>query len=232
MQQNDFNRNYSLPHTQDSVLATNKVLKNTYFMLGMTLLFSALTASFAMASNATLPTGLGGILLFFGGAYGLLFLTQALRNSAWGILSCFAFTGFMGYTLGPLLNAYLATFSNGAELIMTSLGGTGLIFFALSAYVLTTRKDFSFMTGFLGIGGLVLLVAIVANLFLQIPAFQLTLSCLFTMFASGMILWQTSAIVHGGERNYIMATISLYVSLYNLFVSLLSILASFSGSRD
>jgi len=232
MQFNDFKKQVAITHSGESVLETNKVLRNTYLLLGATLSFSAVCAMLAMAANVQMPSGFGGIILFLVGAYGLLFLTQALRNSVWGLVSCFAFTGFMGYTLGPLLNAYIANFHNGAEMIMTALGGTGLIFFGLSAYVLTTRKNFSFLSGFLTIGIFVLLIAMVANIFLKMPALQMVISACFTLFASAMILWQTSEIINGGERNYVMATISLFVSIYNLFISLLQLLSIFSGDRE
>lgn len=230
MQPNDYKTNVTYAQGQPSVLATNAVLRNTYLLLGLTLMFSALTATFAVMTNATMPQGFGGIILFFAGAYGLMFLTSALRNSVWGIAAVFAFTGFMGYTLGPLLNAVLQL-SNGGELIMTALGGTGLIFFGLSGYALTTKKDFSFLTGFVMAGTMVLLLAIVAGLFLQSSAFHLAISAGLILLCSAVILWQTSLIIHGGERNYIMATVGLYVQLYNLFVSLLHLLSAFSG-RD
>lgn len=166
-----------------------------------------------------------------GGVYGLMFLTQALRNSPMGLVACFAFTGFLGYTLGPLLSYYISAFSNGPQLITTALGGTGMIFFGLSGYALTTRKDFSYMGGFLFIGVMVALLAMIANIFLQIPALQLGVSAAFVLISSGLILFQTSEIIHGGETNYISATVSLFVSIYNLFVSLLQILSALSG-RD
>lgn len=213
---------------QEALLSTHKVLRNTYFLLSMTLIFSAVTAGFAVMSNAPYL----GIIPTLVGVYGLMFLTQYLRNSAWGLLSCFAFTGFMGYTLGPLLNFYISTFSNGSELIMTSLGATGVIFFALSGYVMTTRKDFSYLGGFLFIAVMFAVLAMIASFFFAIPALHLAISAAFVLISSGMILFETSQIIHGGERNYIMATITLYVSLYNLFVSLLQIFAAFAGNRD
>ena len=216
-----------LSQRSDSVLATNKVLRNTYLLLGMTFLFSALTA-YAAYAFAVKP--LNPILMIVG-VYGLMFLTQALRNSALGIVSVFAFTGFLGYTLGPILNFYIANFSNGPQLIGTSLGATGMIFFALSGYVLTTRKDFSYLGGFLFVGIMVALLAMVAGIFFQIPALQLAISAAFVLISSGLILFQTSEIIHGGETNYISATVSLFVSIYNLFVSLLNLLSAFSG-RD
>jgi len=195
-------------------------------LLAMTLGFSALTAGFAMASNAA-PVNIWMMLIGF---YGLLFLTHKLANSAWGLLSVFALTGFMGYTLGPILNIYMAT-SNGSQLVMTALGGTAAIFVALSGYALVSRKDFSFLGGFMMAGFVVLLVAMVANLFLQIPALHLAMSAGFMLFSSAAILMQTGAIVNGGERNYILATVTLYVSLYNIFISLLNLLTAFSGEE-
>lgn len=216
-----------LSQRSESVLSTNKVLRNTYMLLSLTFIFSALTAylSFATGARPMNP------LLMIVGVYGLMFLTQALRNSVWGLVSVFAFTGFLGYTLGPLLNYYMTGFSNGPQLIATALGGTGMIFFALSGYALTTRKDFSFLGGFLFVGVMVALLAMIAGIFIQIPALQLAISAAFVLISSGLILLQTSAIIHGGETNYISATVALFVSIYNLFVSLLNLLSAFSG-RD
>ena len=223
---------YEVTGQQSQLLATNSVLRNTYILLGLTLIFSALTAGFAMATNATLPSGFAGLLFLLVGCYGLMFLTMKLRHSAWGIASIFAFTGFMGYTLGPLLNMYIANFSNGSQLIMMSLGATGIAFFALSLYALMTRKNFNYMSGFILVGCIVAIVAMVANIFLQIPALQLAISAAFVLISSAMILFETSRIINGGERNYIMATISLFVALYNLFISLLNLLSAFAGQRD
>lgn len=208
----------------ESILATNSVIRNTYILLSLTLLFSAVTAGIAMVTNAP-PMGLLTLLVYFG----LFFMTNALRNSVWGIASVFALTGFMGYTLGPILNMYMHTFSNGSQLIMTALGGTGMIFLGLSGYALTTRTNFSYMAGFMAASSMVLLFAIVLSLFFQTPLLQLAISCGFMLFASAMILFETSNIIHGGERNYIMATISLYLAIYNLFVSLLQILGAFNN---
>jgi len=217
---------FETARTQESAVVVNKVLRNTYMLLAMTLGFSALTAGFAMASNAA-PVNIWMMLIGF---YGLLFLTHKLANSAWGLLSVFALTGFMGYTLGPILNMYMAT-SNGSQLVMTALGGTAAIFVGLSGYALVSRKDFSFLGGFMMAGFVVLLVAMVANLFLQIPALHLAMSAGFMLFSSAAILMQTGAIVNGGERNYILATVTLYVSLYNIFISLLNLLTAFSGEE-
>ena len=207
---------------RESVLAVNKVLRNTYSLLALTLAFSAFTA--LLSTNAP-PVN---IWMFLIGAYGLLFLTQALANSAWGLLSVFAFTGFMGYTMGPIIGLYLST-SGGAEIVAQALGGTAFIFFGLSGWALTSRRDFSFLSSFIFAGFLVLLAAMVISIFWPMPALQLALSAGFMLFSSAVILMQTSAIIHGGERNYILATITLYVSLYNLFMSLLSLLSAFTG---
>jgi modulator of FtsH protease len=162
----------------------------------------------------------------------LLFLTQSLRNSTWGIASTFAFTGFMGYTLGPILNFAIDGFSNGTQMVTASLGLTGLIFFALSGYALTTRKDFSYLGGFLFVAATVGMMASIVGLFFPIPLLYLGVSSAFVLIASGMILFETSQIINGGERNYIMATISLYVSIYNLFLSLLQLFMLLAGRRD
>lgn len=216
-----------LTRTQESVLATNKVLRNTYLLLSMAFIFSAVMAyaSFAMHARPIHP------ILFLAGSYGLIFLTSVLRNSPLGLLSVFAFTGFMGYALGPILNLYVTNFSNGPQIIGTALGGTGLIFLALSGYALTTRKDFSYLGGFLFVAVMVALLGMVAGLFFNLPALQLIISAAFILISSGLILFQTSEIIHGGETNYIMATVSLFVSIYNLFISLLNILSAFSN-RD
>ncbi len=222
---NQFNQ--SVTRNEQSILETNKVLKNTYILLALTLLFSAGTAGLSMSLNLPHP----GMIITLVGYFGLLFLTTKLRNSSWGILCVFALTGFMGMTLGPILNMYLNAYSNGHQLIMTSLGGTGVIFLGLSAYALTTKKDFSFMSGFLMVGILVAFLAGIGAMVFNIPALSLGVSAMFIMLMSGMILYQTSAIIHGGESNYIMATVTLYVSLFNLFTSLLHILGAMSG-RD
>ncbi|WP_147196726.1 FtsH protease modulator YccA [Pantoea sp. MBD-2R] len=201
-----------------SLLSTHKVLRNTYFLLGLTLAFSAVTATLSTVFALPAP----GLLLMLAGFYGLMFLTYRLADSPAGILAAFAFTGFLGYSLGPILNTLLS--AGMGDVIGMALGGTALVFFCCSAYVLTTRKDMSFLGGMMMAGFVVLLVAVVANLFLHIPALHLAISVMFVLFSSGAILWETSNIIHGGETNYIRATVSLYVSLYNIFVSLLSIL--------
>jgi len=218
-------RYQSIDRTQPSVLEANKVLRNTYALLSMTLLFSAATAGLSMAFELPHP----GIIVTLVGFYGLLFLTTKLRNSAWGILSVFALTGFMGLTLGPILNMYIHNLHNGPQLVMTALGGTGVIFVGLSAYALVSRKDFSFMGGMLMAGILVAFIAGLIGLFFPMPGLQIAVSAMFILLMSGMILFETSNIIHGGETNYILATVSLYVSIYNLFVSLLQILGVFGG---
>jgi len=211
-----------------SAIATHVVLRKTYFLLSLTLLFSAAMAGLAMKTNAMpLPW-----LIQIVGMFGLLFLTMALRNSMWGLVSIFAFTGFTGYTLGPMLNMYISEFSNGSQLILTSLGATGVIFIALSGYVLTTKKDFSYMGGFLFVALLGGIVLSLAGMLFHLPLMQVAISGLFVIVFSGYILFNTSQILHGGETNYIMATISLYLDILNLFLSLLRILSYFGGNRN
>ena len=210
--------------SKSSVLATNKLLRNTYVLLAMTLAFSALTAGLSMAMNFP---HLG--LLTLVGYFGLLFLTTKLRNSVWGIVSVFALTGFMGLTLGPMVNYYLSM-PNGGQIVMQALGGTGVIFLALSAYAIKSEKDFSFMGGFLMVGILVGFLAALGAFFFEMPGLALAVSAMFVLLMSGLILYQTSEIIHGGETNYIMATVTLYISIYNLFTSLLHLLGAFSGN--
>lgn len=211
--------------SQQSVLQTNKLLRNTYALLAMTLGFSAVTAGVSMAFNLPHP----GIIITLIGYFGLLFLTAKLRNSAWGLAAVFALTGFMGFTLGPIISAYLSL-PNGSQIVMQALGGTGIIFLALSAYAIKSEKDFSFMGGFLFVGILVAFLAGLAAIFFQMPGLSLAVSAMFVLLMSGLILYETSNIIHGGETNYIMATVTLYVSIYNLFTSLLHLLGAFSGN--
>ncbi len=203
-------------------------LRRTYFLLSLTLLFSAFIAGAAIYGRWPYP----GVLVTLAGSYGLLYLTQSLRNSLWGVVSMFAFSGFMGYTLAPMLHYYLSVLSNGGAVIMLSLGATGIIFLSLSAYVLLTGRDFQFLTGFVFSGIILGLVLVVSNIFLQLPMLSLAISAVFALLACGGILQQTSQIIHGGERNFIMATIGLYVWIYNLFVSLLQLLAAFGGRHE
>jgi modulator of FtsH protease len=212
--------------TPAGMLATSKVLRNTYSLLSMTLLFSAATAGVSMALNLPHP----GLLLTLAGYFGLLFATAKFRNSGLGLLFVFALTGFMGYTLGPILGAYLSL-ANGGQIVMTAMGGTGIIFLGLSGYVLASRKDFSFMGGFLMVGILVAFLAGLAAAFLEIPTLSLAVSVMFVLLMSGLILFETSNLIHGGETNYIMATVSLYVSIFNLFTSLLQLLG-IMGSEE
>jgi modulator of FtsH protease len=195
-------------------------LRNTYLLLSATLLFSAAMAGLAMALG--MPY-LGPIVTLVG-YFGLLFLTYKLQNSAAGIAAVFALTGFMGLTLGPMLSVYLKTVPNGGELVMTSLGITGLLFAGLSAYVVRSRRDMSFMRSFLTVGLFGLLGVIVVGLFVDLSAFQMVISSAVVLLMAGCILFETSAIIHGGQTNYILATVSLYVSIYNIFIHLLAML--------
>jgi len=214
----------TVSRTQPSTLATNKVIRNTYILLSLTLLFSALTAGLSMALNLPHP----GMLLTMVGYFGLLFLTSKFRNSGLGLVFVFALTGFMGLTLGPIVNFYLHL-PNGHQVVMTALGATGVIFLSLSGYALTSRKDFSFMGAFLMVGILVAFLAGIASVFFTMPGLSLAVAAMFVLLMSGLILFETSQLVHGGETNYIMATVSLYVSIYNLFLSLLQLLGAFGG---
>lgn len=194
----------------------SKVLRSTYLLLATTVAFSALMSGVSMAMNVPY-FGLWTLLPYFL----CLWMTEKNKNNSTGLLWVFALTGWLGFTLGPILNMFLA--SRGAEPIMMALGSTALIFFAASAYVLTTRKNLNFMTGFLMTGMLVAFIAAIANYFLQIPALALTVSAVFASLSAGIIMRQTSAIIHGGERNYISATVTLFVMIYYLFFSLLQI---------
>ena len=224
LQKDDFLAKAPITLAPEGELSTNKVLRNTYLLLSLTLLFSAVTAGIAMATNAP-PLHW---LLTLGGYFGLLFVVTRLRNSVWGLAAVFALTGFLGYTLGPILNFYLSM-RGGSEVVMTALAGTGAIFLALSAYAVVSRKDFSFMGGFLTVGILVAFLASLGAALFSIPMLSLAVSAMFILLMSGMILWQTSEIIHGGETNYIMATVTLYITIFNLFLSLLQILGVVSG---
>lgn len=212
-------QDYALQHGQQAEqLEVSKVLRNTYSLLALTLAFSGLMAFVAQQMHVGYPN----IFVVLIGFYGLFFLTAKLRDSVWGLVSTFALTGFMGFILGPILNRYLGM-AGGAEVVSSAFAMTALVFGGLSAYVLISRKDMSFLSGFITAGFFVLLGAVVASFFFQISGLQLAISAGFVLFSSVCILFQTSAIIHGGERNYIMATISLYVSIYNLFISLLQL---------
>lgn len=194
------------------------VLRNTYLLLGMTLAFAAAVAFVTMSMNV----GRIGILPMLVGFFGLLFLVEKTADSAWGLLSAFLFTGFLGFTLGPILNLYLAL-PNGGTLVGSALGTASLAFVGLSGYALVTRKDFSFLAGFITVGFFVLMGAVVCSWLFNLSAFHTAISAGFVLFSSAVILYQTGAIVNGGERNYIRATTTLFVSFYNLFLSLLQI---------
>lgn len=213
---------------QNSILATNKVIRNTYMLLSMTLVFSAVTAFISMAMNVGYGVGMVTSLV----ALGLIFAIHAFKNSAAALPLVFLFTGAMGFSIGPMLNAYLQTFTNGPQLIAGALAGTGVIFFTLSAYAMTTRKDFSYMGGMLMVALVVLFLGSLAGLFLPIPMLHIGLSCLGILIFSGYILWDTSNIIHGYETNYITATVSLYINIFNLFVRLLHLLSVLAGRRD
>ena len=202
----------------DSVLATNKVIRNTYLLLSLTLAFAAVVAGVAVALKLPHP----GIVLTLVGYFGLLFAVHKLKDSGLGILAVFGLTGFMGYTLGPIVSRYLGL-PNGGEVVMQALGATAVLFIGLSGYALTTRKDFSFMGGFLTVGVLVAFVAGLAAVFFEIPALSLPVSAAFVLLMSGLILYETSNIIHGGETNYVLATVTLFVSIFNLFTSLLQL---------
>ncbi|MBH3428309.1 MULTISPECIES: Bax inhibitor-1/YccA family protein [Pseudomonas] len=215
MREQDYAVNHGQQVEQQEV---SRVLRNTYGLLAITLAFSGVMAFIAQQMRVGYPN----IFVVLIGFYGLFFLTNKLRDSAWGLVSTFALTGFMGFILGPILNRYLGM-AGGAEVVSSAFAMTALVFGGLSAYVLITRKDMSFLGGFITAGFFVLMGAVLASLFFQISGLQLAISAGFVLFSSVCILFQTSAIIHGGERNYIMATISLYVSIYNLFVSLLQL---------
>jgi modulator of FtsH protease len=203
----------------------NKVLRNTYLLLSMTLLFSGLTESISMALNMPPMTYLISVI---GGMVIAMFVLPRFANSPAGIGIVFLVTGLLGFGLGPMLSMY-ASLPNGGNIIMLSLGGTGVIFMGLSAYVLATRKDFSFLGGFLMVGFLLVLVAAVANIFLQMPVMSLMISSVVILIMSGFILYDTSRIIHGGETNYILATIGLYMTIFNIFISLLQLLGIMGG---
>lgn len=205
---------------------TQRVLRNTYALLSMTLLFAAAVATAGVVWSLPAP----GLILTLVGYFGLLFAVHKLQNSAWALPAVFGLTGFMGYTLGPVLNKTLAL-PGGAQTIVMALATTGAIFLALSAWVLSTRRDFSWMGGMLFAGMVVAILAGLAAMFFNMPALGLAVSAMVALLSAGLILYETSQIVNGGETNYVMATVSLFVSLFNLFTSLLA-LFGFGGSDD
>ncbi|AAV81499.1 Bax inhibitor-1/YccA family protein [Idiomarina loihiensis] len=218
------NRSQTYVGQNESTLAVNKVLRNTYTLLAMTLAFSAIVATISTMMNLPYP----GFIITLVAYFGLLFGIHKTKDSGMGIVLTFALTGFLGYTLGPILNMALSM-PGGGEMVATALGGTALTFFATSAYVLTTKKDMSKLGGLVTAGIIMVFVAMLANLFFQLPALQLAISAIMIPLMAMLIMWQTSDIINGGERNYILATVTLYVSIYNLFLSLLQLLMAFSG---
>ena len=221
--------------TQTGALATeqNKVLRNTYMMLALTMIPTVIGAFVGMSMNFSFMAEhpIMGALLMFGAMMGMLFAVTALRNSVWGIVALLGFTLLAGVFLGPILQVALHL-KNGAQLIGMATGGTGIIFFSLATIATVTKKDFSFMGKFLFIGLILLIVASLANMFFQIPALSLTLSAIAVLIFSAYILFDVSRIVNGGETNYVMATLGLYLNIYNLFINLLQLLMAFSGERD
>jgi modulator of FtsH protease len=207
-------------------LEVQRVLRNTYALLAMTLIFSASVAAAAVTWKWPSP----GLVLTLIGYFGLLFAIHRLQNSAWALPLVFGLTGFMGYTLGPILTHYLSV-PGGAQTVSMALGATGVTFMALSAYALTSRKDFSFMGSFLFMGMIIAMLAGLAAIFFEIPALSLAVSAMVALLSAGLILFETSQIVNGGERNYVMATVSLFVSVFNLFTSLLA-LFGIGGNSD
>lgn len=202
----------------------SRVLRNTYALLSMTLLFSAAVAGVSVALK--LPSA--GIIVTLVGYFGLLFLVYKQRNSIWALPAVFALTGFMGYTLGPMLSQTLSL-PGGGQIVTMALATTGITFLALSAYVLKTRRDFSFMGGFLFAGMIIAILAGLAAVFMQIPALGLAMSAMVALLSAGLILYETSRIVNGGETNYVLATVGLYVSIFNLFTSLMSLFGFGAG---
>jgi modulator of FtsH protease len=210
---------------ETSLLSSHTVLRNTYLLLSLTLLFSAGSAAVAVVTQAGFASSIVAFILSFV----LLYTTASLRNSALGILSVFAFTGCMGYSMGPLLNHFIHGYKNGGHLILTALTGTGLTFFISSFYLLVTKKELSGLGKTLMIGLMVCIIASLANIFLKLPAIQLTISTLLTLISVLLMMYDTSRIIHNGERNYIMATISLYLDIQMLFQNLLMLLGVFNG---
>jgi len=211
-------------NAKESTLATNKVLRNTYALLSMTLIFSAVTATVAISSNAAPVNFIVQLVVLFG----TLFALHKFKNSAWSIPLVFFFTGFLGYTAGPIVNFYLGM-ANGGDIVTTALAMTGITFLGLSAYAVSSRKDFTFMGGFLMIGLILVVVASLANIFFAIPALSLAISAVGVLVFSGFILYDTSRMVNGGETNYVMMTVSLYLNIYNLFLMLLHLTGALSG---
>ncbi len=216
----------TLGHAQTVVLETNKVIRYTYMLLSLTLAFSALTAGASMALNLPHP----GLIVTLVGYFGLLFLTAKFKNSVAGLGFVFGLTGFMGYTLGPIVSNYLSL-PNGGQIVMTAMGATAAVFLGLSGYALSSRKNFSFMGGFLMAGILVGFFAGLGAIFFEMPGLSLAVSAMFVLLMAGLILYETSNIIHGGETNYIMATVTLFVAIFNLFTSLLHLLGFMNNNE-
>ncbi len=212
--------------TLDTTLATNKLIRNTYTLLAMTLAFSAVTAGIAVVLNITLPW-----FITLAGFFGLLFMVHRNAARASALLWVFVFTGFMGLSIGSIVKLYLGL-PNGNELVMTALGGTAAIFLGLSGYALTTKRDFSFIGGFLFAGILVAFLAGLGAMIFSLPGLSLVVSAMFVLLMSGLILYETSQLVHNPNTNYILTTVGLYMAIYNLFLSLLHLFGAFSGSDD
>ena len=223
----------SVAQTTTLAAAQNKVLRNTYMMLALTMIPTVIGALIGTSMNLSFMAEhpIMSSLLMFGVMMGMLFAVTALRNSVWGIVALLGFTFVAGVFLGPILQVALHL-KNGAELVGMAAGGTGIIFFTLATIATVTKKDFSFMGKFLFIGLILLIVASLANIFFQIPALSLTISAIAVMIFSAYILYDVSQIVHGGETNYVMATLGLYLNIYNLFIHLLNLLMAFSGERE
>lgn len=226
---NPMNNDSVIQQAQPSQIVMNQVLRNTYLLLSMTLLVSAISAFISFSTNAA-PLNIWAMLI---GSFGLLFGIMFTRNSPVGIILTFLFTAFQGWVLGPILNFYIHEFSNGGQLIMTALGSTGVIFLVLSGIAMNPARDFSHWGRFLMIGLIVAIVASLLNMFwLKMPGMQIAMSLIFTFIFGGFILYDTNRIVRGGETNYVMATVALYLDILNLFLNLLQLLAMFSGRRE
>jgi len=219
--------------TKEFTVVRNKVLRNTFWMLGLTMIPTVVGAMIGMSTNFTFlaQSPIMGPLVMLAVMLGLLFAVSATRNSIWGIVLLFGFTFVAGWWLGPMLQ-YALHFKNGAQLVGIAAGGTGVIFFSLAGIATVTRKDFGFLGNFLFVGLVLLILASIANLFFAMPAASLAISAVAVLLFSGFILYDVSRIVNGGEANYVMATLGIYLSIYNLFISLLHLLLAFSGERD
>ena len=215
----------NISRSQSSALAVNKVIRNTYMLLSMTLFVSALCAVASMVMQVGQGTG---FMLFIGG-FIMTFVVRKNANSSMGLLAVFVFAALMGAALGPIISVYMLAYTNGSAIVAQALGGTAIIFLSLSGYALTSGKNFNFLGGFIFTGLMVAVVAMIANIYLQLPALSLGISSAVILIMSGFILFDTSRIMNGGERNYIMATVSLYLSIFNIFIHLLSLLGALTG---